>query len=834
MNIGEKMFAYINVANDLTLDMVQQYKNAMIILGDEKQIFNPLTNSYVGIGQSAYEELQRSIQQNGSDLNGLDRHLHQNTVNSIYATFSPEELATKVPDSSTNINVLGHTITNGNYPYELKANKDIVLKGIHDYNASTGQGATVDELGNPITTTTYGTSGITVNITHNGQYKTGTDESGFAFAYWEGQDVITLDDSVTWAYITNRNSYLMNFAKDMAVKQANRVYHDLFGADTVYIEKSFDEAFLYDRYNQTLTEIQQVYIKTQDPNEVYKNVEVLEVDGKHYVIQSGTTKILFSPDTSTAPSGYSFYSQAELESLLSPNGGIEGTTGNKVPVWYHVDAEATASNNKTIADGIQTIKEISYILDVLTDGNEDDSINLAYNISYNYVEIQKLKEWQSELGNNTVNTFQSESKNPLVTISYYSSNLWGDKDKAASGNVKLDVDLILAQTYKDANNTSYAAYINANHSVSSNTIYRYSTPNGDDKTNVANYVTITAANKDEIYEILKAKGFDGSTISLYTYESATEKYVVSSSITLGPSTLTAGNVVYCPWTRQLADVETGLTDVKWVTTYVGWTVENLKTLIDQVSGGAANNIEQAIQALDKPDTEVAGQYVSAVSEEDGIITVTRKQIPLDTLLSNEAVYSNDIFLHISPEEVLALFTADSSRTDVYELVSGTYTQLATTNGLDTTATGVNKYYLKKNLYDFTVVPQNTPATDLISNGANSSYFYKTTANGKDSYTPFDVQLELTSGSLFDNTGNVVNANEVYWLNTSTTIKQKKYIETRYVRATDGHTDMNVIAYVTSLQSASALNTGLADAWNVRQTIEAMFSWVDLKTNKIIG
>ena len=45
--------------------------------------------------------------------------------------------------------------------------------------------------------------------------------------------------------------------------------------------------------------------------------------------------------------------------------------------------------------------------------------------------------------------------------------------------------------------------------------------------------------------------------------------------------------------------------------------------------------------------------------------------------------------------------------------------------------------------------------------------------------------------------------------------------------------MYVSAYVMNLQEASADNTGLADAWNVRQTIEAMFAWVDLKTNKVI-
>jgi hypothetical protein len=42
-----------------------------------------------------------------------------------------------------------------------------------------------------------------------------------------------------------------------------------------------------------------------------------------------------------------------------------------------------------------------------------------------------------------------------------------------------------------------------------------------------------------------------------------------------------------------------------------------------VSGSVANSIENAIQALDASDSAVSGQFVTAVSEEDGVITVSR-------------------------------------------------------------------------------------------------------------------------------------------------------------------------------------------------------------------
>ena len=53
--------------------------------------------------------------------------------------------------------------------------------------------------------------------------------------------------------------------------------------------------------------------------------------------------------------------------------------------------------------------------------------------------------------------------------------------------------------------------------------------------------------------------------------------------------------------------------------------------LDGLSGGAGSittQITNALSGLDVIDTEVDGQYVSAVSETDGKITVTRKTLPV--------------------------------------------------------------------------------------------------------------------------------------------------------------------------------------------------------------
>ena len=54
MNIGNKVFTYIGLHTELTQSMIDQYRNSLIFIGDEKQIYHPLTNTYLGICMSSY------------------------------------------------------------------------------------------------------------------------------------------------------------------------------------------------------------------------------------------------------------------------------------------------------------------------------------------------------------------------------------------------------------------------------------------------------------------------------------------------------------------------------------------------------------------------------------------------------------------------------------------------------------------------------------------------------------------------------------------------------------------------------------------------------------
>ena len=58
MTIGDKIFSYIDTKQELTETMVNNYRNSLIFIGDEQQIYNPLTGAYVGIGMTYFNQVK--------------------------------------------------------------------------------------------------------------------------------------------------------------------------------------------------------------------------------------------------------------------------------------------------------------------------------------------------------------------------------------------------------------------------------------------------------------------------------------------------------------------------------------------------------------------------------------------------------------------------------------------------------------------------------------------------------------------------------------------------------------------------------------------------------
>lgn len=853
--IGNKMFAYIDNHSELTQSMVNQYNDSLIFLGDEKQIFVPVINAYVGIGQSAYNYLLSRIGDSNNNITEYDKYIHKDTVTGIYAQFSPTELEVyrngTAGGSNHSVTVRGETINTEAISYSIfKANTNVVLKGLNDYDLTNGK----DELGRTVSTS-Y-TSGINVTINHSSNAHTGVytiNGVDYTYTYYDPYDVITIDDTKTWSYIKSSNSYLINFTTRFASDQANRIYKNLLGVSdgqSVYIEKDFDEAFNWSDDTKQLTVFDDVYVKMKDgsfnpvtvENEndanggfVIKVKDSQNVDQIIYTINSTQTKL----------------TNDQLKALLAgPDNGGAGLyggyvtiSGNVIPVWYHRNNDTSASSQINIADGIQTLKEVANILDQITDGTQDDGINLAYNIAWNHDRIIDLQEWKNGIGNETVSSFKSESRNNLLTVNYYSTNLW-DKDRvspdgASIGKVKLDLDLRLAQTY-ELGGVTYAAYL-SDHNVPAGNL-TYFIYKGD-RTDINNYREISSSNRNELAQLLQKQDpslTNSSSISIYTISrdsvtndiiEATESSTTLSSFKNASNTAGLnGKYIFFPYEEKDYVFNTGLTDVHWVTTYVGWAYNELANRITSVNGDIQDLIQTTIQGLDKPDTEVAGQYVSQVTETDGIITVTRKKLPLDTILKNDVFYTHDVYLHISSADAKNSNYSNS----IYRLENGQYTKIPQNNINSIGTEGIyDDIYYKTSLASMTAVAANTSVNDMILNAGNVSYFKKQTTHGgsRIEYLPIDIHLAYTSGTLFTNDKVTAGDTIYYW---NGVVHNSKYFDVGTVQLSDGSTTTLFTSYITYLAASSEYNTGLADAWDVRRTIESMFQWVNIKTNKIIS
>ena len=320
------MFTYIQNHEYLNShpEIVSEYKNSMIFIGDQQQIYVPVINSYVGLGKDAYTYLLNKLDNNTGDFNVLYDILKHDTVTSLYAQYSVKDLAETT--TSTTINSpLGnnYTIPNGGDSLYtktanqiLQAKRNVVVRGAwNDENLDVN-----DRVLN---------SGINVTIKHQGNnYVTGTaiDSNGneYTYSYYNPEhDIILIDDTYTWTYINTQSSYIIKFAYEFATAQANRVYHN----------------------------IQPVYVKLKDnsADEGYRYYEVTR--NSNYLVANGNN--IWDLVNNEIPNGtnIAIFAEGGTQGYLDPNQSIMIYE----PVWYQKDSAITGSHNTNIADGIQTI-----------------------------------------------------------------------------------------------------------------------------------------------------------------------------------------------------------------------------------------------------------------------------------------------------------------------------------------------------------------------------------------------------------------------------------------------------------------------------------------------
>ena len=234
-NINNKLFAY-TYAKINDAELLKQYENSLIFIGEEQQIYQPLTNTYIGIGKSAFTELENQINDvTGNKISEVVSYLNKTNTGKISAQYSEGQFK-KLYGLGTG--PLGTYNSNDYYADDIyTTSNNVILRGANQFTGIND--GTISGLQN-----VFANSGINVSINrgeaHRNEYN--PLDGSYNVTYYE-TSYITIDDTYTWSYIGSVNTYITDYAQKVAVEQANRVYKNLLGInDNVYIEKGFNEA----------------------------------------------------------------------------------------------------------------------------------------------------------------------------------------------------------------------------------------------------------------------------------------------------------------------------------------------------------------------------------------------------------------------------------------------------------------------------------------------------------------------------------------------------------------------------------------------------------------
>ena len=89
VSLSNRLFTYVKHGIDITEDMKNIYSNSLMLIGDEKQLYIPVLNAYVGIGEARIQRIEKLIE-NLSASNYLeDIEILQNTpIGNNYFTYA--------------------------------------------------------------------------------------------------------------------------------------------------------------------------------------------------------------------------------------------------------------------------------------------------------------------------------------------------------------------------------------------------------------------------------------------------------------------------------------------------------------------------------------------------------------------------------------------------------------------------------------------------------------------------------------------------------------------------------------------------------------------------
>ena len=873
--IGKKLFAYVSTYTQFNSEKVQtlldsQFKNSLIVIGDEGRMYSPATKTYIGIGNTAYQNTINMIERVDDKVDALNQALTASLVSGIYVNKSAEDIAAWNAGNSTNF-------TN------VFATNDILIKGIGDYDKATGlasgyQYSNIKDANNPgveniysyITPTQrFAKSGIKVSLnkgenvyrfdsyvdtqghiqpvtegaagkwiastsaptdgvgtltgkkvfsdpvkTGGVTYIAAVDSDG-APIFKNGSNVISIDDEMTWAYISASNAYALKSAKDFTKSEVNRIYSEIlgYGQDTIIpvskeqvldvvvngtygqengVELNGDTVFFVKcpiaapGNNTVIDDHKTGSAQTNINGLTYTVTNQVKVDNP---FTSATEETVVTPELWTAAkalttetidgSKYYFAYEAgnfyQSDYVLKPISAAEAETIASDPLnkaeFVVINPYAAEVDNVNISDGIQTLKEVAHILDVITNGNYDSQdpeaagIELAYSIAQNHIDILDLdaRVDKIEAGTDTVKSLKEGQNGNYVDLTITSDQEPQPVDGAYAKHVTISADLAIA--------------------------YTYTTPDSQ-------FATGTKVSSIVVAADTKVPSLDTTSGADITYAADTH--------------------------RQ------GLADVAWTTAYVSDARKSITEEITAATYSAYQYSYGLVNSLNSSDAVDTGYFVSGVSIVDGKIDVTATHLPSDKVVVNTTVWGEDTgeLKQYQKVNTTDLATRIDECAKLYKKDGTTFVKVTTgevtTVNNKVTVGGKQAYKLDGDA-KFVEIPgelENQVRNSLSKGKAYTEYI--PVYISADKYSLIDIE-DIVSGKY---TG------DVYELKTQPA-EAKKYISAETTHNVNpsgdftGENTLHLTAHITKIEDASATNTGLVDAYDVKQVIDNIFEWVDL-------
>ena len=356
-NLTQRIFAYISHSGDLNARLAQVYENSLIFVGDEKQIYVPKFGAYVGIGMTSYNNTVGRIDNIAEQLAELKKTMNETAVKKLYVDFGVPAM-----DGDTQIQngnkftpgTMGASVTGD--PGNLSG--EVIITGKADMNPTTFfknnslYTYSGDEWVNVKTASDLNeapTSGIRISYTSESTYVT---LEGGIIAKQPMNQRLVIDDSLTWSYMTHAYAYTLGFTKDYTSHEIETLYQTLLGiGESVLMPVSTES--LWNNVPNASGTTDRVWT---GGTVYYRNAYVGENNDEFALLPSSAAD-------------FTALQEGNLEGWTSWNGtGTEPTPIDGAGNFYKIVTNYQDSYNTNISDGIQTLKEVAHILDIITDG----------------------------------------------------------------------------------------------------------------------------------------------------------------------------------------------------------------------------------------------------------------------------------------------------------------------------------------------------------------------------------------------------------------------------------------------------------------------------------